>query len=84
MLNDRNTLAMPRKPRAVTRQITRKDLDRVADFLVRLNIAPSAVEVTPGCVRIITAAGDLTAPATGAALARELEEFRASNAKRAA
>lgn len=60
-------------------KVTKADLDRAAEFIRTMGLKPSAVEVLPGKVRILT--GEITLTLSGEAdeLDKELAEYRRHN-----
>jgi hypothetical protein len=62
-----------------TPKVTKADLDRAAEFIRTLGLSPSAVEVLPGKVRILTGDQTLTLPAESAELDKELAEWDAKH-----
>ncbi|MGH6887631.1 MAG: hypothetical protein ACREHF_00270 [Rhizomicrobium sp.] len=62
-----------------TPKVTKTDLDRAAQFIRAMGLNPSAVEVLPGKVRILTGDRALTLPVDSAELDKELAEWDAKH-----
>lgn len=60
-------------------KVTKADLDRAAEFIRAMGLSPSAVEVLPGKVRILTGDRSLTLPADGGELDEELAAWDAEH-----